>query len=159
MHLTLFLLVAWCVWEFGLKKPWQNEKTARSRREIPDKGCARQNFVMPPLDERIDSCYRTLEQIQETEDDEAVALMYTRGKMFRAIIFYEMKSYQVCYQSLHLWDEVTMSFDYEPGKSCGYWMYDGGESWFDDLESAEDAARTVIAQLEGAEESLLKENE
>lgn len=119
-------------------------------------------IVLPAMEERIDSCYETLAQCQEewtwhqaherlnhhpADDAELVDLLYSRNRMHRANIFKAERRYVVQYENLYLIEEDTLHYIYRPGMSCGDWLYDGGESWFDSLDDARDAAAAVMKRM------------
>lgn len=118
--------------------------------------------VIPPLQERIDSCYESLEQLQAQwaqmdeherwfypmqEDAELVEVTYTRDRMNRARIYKERAYYSVHFDELNLYREELLQRLYEPSMPWGEWQTAYPWTGADTLEDARRIAKPILQQL------------
>ncbi len=106
----------------------------------------------PTRDEIAAACHVPLRTYIERENPAAILLAYTPRMRYRAAVLHQGHLYRVCH------DALRFCFDEEelPGwvaadadlTTLACWVPDPGESWFDDLPAAENAALTLLAQLE-----------
>lgn len=174
MHVLFLLLVLWIWYAVSrrdpLRWPWhvrqRNPQEPVHWERVPPAEFTRSRLTLPPIRERIDSCWQDeaayLAEFRTGWDHpedlaacELVKLLYTPGRMYRAAIFRAGKRYQAVYETLLLYEEDELYW--RPGESCRYgeWAWDRGEHWYDDPESAEEAARAVLHQLAAAERDIL----
>lgn len=172
MEGILLLLLAFSLWQFIEHRKNRKQmdvnwaEVAQCEAELADAHPAK-IIALPTMEERIDSCYQTLEERREEwlrseaeframygEEDEAspsmemVDLLYTANHMHRAVIFKAERQYFLSFENLRLYSEYSLHHIYEPGRPCGEWQYDGGERYLDDLESARAAACDVLKLLD-----------
>ena len=120
------------------------------------------SVVIPPLPERIDSCYESLEQLQDEwarmdeherrfypmqEDAELVDVTYTHNRMNRARIYKERTYYSVQFDELNLYRKELLQRLYEPGMPWGEWQTAYPWTSADTLEDAKRIAHTILQQL------------
>lgn len=122
----------------------------------------REPVVIPPIHERIDSCYESLEQLQAEwarmdederwfypmqEDAELLEVTYTHDRMNRARIYKERGFYSVHFDELNLYREDLLRRIYEPGMPWGEWQTAYPWTSADDLDAARRIANTILQQL------------
>ncbi len=107
---------------------------------------------IPSHSEIAPSCHESLHTYRQQEDADAIWLAYTPRGFYRAAILHKGRMYRVCYSSLFFEfdedEEAGWLREDTPLSHLAWWEPDHGESWFDDLESAREAALSVLAQLE-----------
>ncbi len=118
--------------------------------------------VIPPLPERVDSCYESLEQLQAQwaqmdeherwfypmqEDAELVDAIYTPNRMNRARIYRERAYYSVQFDELNLYRKELLQRLYEPGMPWGEWQTAYPWTSADTHEDARHIAQTILQQL------------
>lgn len=167
MDAILLLLLIFSVWQ-SIERRRSRLRKAANWQEVAacDAELAEQRpsspIVLPTLAERIASCYETLAQCQEQwawhqaherlnhhpeDDTELVGLLYSPDRLHRANIFKSERRYVVQYENLYLIEEDALRRIYRPGMSCGDWLYDGGESWFDSLDEAQETSDAVLQRM------------
>ena len=171
MEGILILLLIFSLWQFVERR--KNRRTsavnwaevAQYEAELAD-ARPEQVIALPDTEERIASCFQTLEQYRAEwlrseaefhamhgEEDEAPSmdvadLLYSASHMHRAAIFKGEQQYFLHFENLRLYSEYALRRIYEPGRPCGEWQYDGGELYLDDLDSARAAAWDVLRLLD-----------
>lgn len=78
-------------------------------------------------------------------------LLYTPGRAHRAVIVRRKGGVRVLYERLLLPGEDELRWYAGAEPPAGDWEWDGGESWFDDAQTAEASALAVLALLARAE--------
>ena len=122
----------------------------------------REPVIIPPLYERIVSCYESLEQLQARwgqmdeherwfypmqEDAELVEVSYTHDQRNRALIYKERSYYSVHFEELNLYREELLQRLYEPGMPWGEWQTAWPWTSGDTIEDARNIAQTILQQL------------
>ena len=118
--------------------------------------------MLPTRQERIQSCYQSLEQIQgewaawqkslqevepEKSAEEPVAVFYTHDLMDRAIVVWDGKQYVICFEKLSLASENALARIYTPCMPCGSWYRSYPSRFFDTQEEAERIAQKAMQWL------------
>lgn len=118
--------------------------------------------LLPPRQERIQRCYKSLVQIQEDWEawqkslqevepeesaEEPVAVYYTHDLMDRAIVVWDGKQYVICFEKLSLASENSLARIYTPGIPCGSWYRSYPNRFFDTQEEAERMAQKAMQWL------------
>lgn len=167
MEAILLLLLIFSIWqsiERRKSRPKEEsnwKEAAECEAELAEQSLS-SPIVLPTMEERIASCYETLAQCREQwawhqaherlnhhpEDDaELVGLLYSPDRLHRANIFKYEQRYIVQYENLYLIEEDALRRIFRSGMSCGDWLYDGGESWFDSLEEAQEATGAMLDRM------------
>ena len=155
------------IWKSMLERKYDKEQdchfdqAAELEAAIPPRP-PKKSVVIPPLLERIDSCYESLEQLQDEwarmdeherrfypmqEDAELVDVTYTHNRMNRARIYKERTYYSVQFDELNLYRKELLQRLYEPGMSWGEWQTAYPWTSADTLEDAKRIAHTILQQL------------
>lgn len=171
MHLWLALALVGTIWYV-----WERIRAGKTRREraahwdsVPPAEYVRRNVALPSLQARVDSCWQDeaawLQELRQgwehppEELGELAALLYTPGRMYRAAILRDGGRYQVLHETLLLYSEEEIYWGRTENDPYGEWAWDRGEHWYDDFESATEAARETLRRLESAERKALTEAE
>ncbi len=154
-------------WKSMLERKYDKEKdchfdqAAELEAAIPPRP-PKEPVVIPPLQERIDSCYESLDQLQAEwaqmdeherwfypmqEDAELLEVTYTHNRMNRVRIYRERAYYSVHFDELNLCREELLQWIYEPGMPWGEWQTANPWSSADTLEDARRIAKTILQQL------------
>ena len=155
------------LWKSMLERKYDKEKgchfdqAAELEAAIPPRP-PKEPVVIPPLQERVDSCYESLEQLQAQwaqmdeherwfypmqEDAELVDAIYTPNRMNRARIYRERAYYSVQFDELNLYREELLQRLYEPGMPWGEWQTAYPWTSADTLEDARLIAQTILQKL------------
>ena len=155
------------IWKSMLERKYDKEKdchfdqAAELEAAIPPRP-PKEPVVIPPLQERIDSCYESLDQLQAEwaqmdeherwfypmqEDAELLEVTYTHNRMNRVRIYRERAYYSVHFDELNLCREELLQWIYEPGMPWGEWQTADPWSSADTLEDARRIAKTILQQL------------
>ena len=155
------------IWKSMLERKYDKEKdchfdqAAELEAAIPPRP-PKKSVVIPALQERIDSCYESLEQLQARwaqmdeherwfypmqEDAELLEVTYTGNHMNRARIYKEHGYYSVHFDELNLCREELLQWIYEPGMPWGEWQTAYPWTAGDTLEDAQRIAQTILRQL------------
>lgn len=155
------------IWKSMLERKYDKEQdchfdqAAELEAAIPPRP-PKEPVVIPPLPERVESCYESLEQLQAQwaqmdeherwfypmqEDAELVDAIYTPNRMNRARIYRERAYYSVQFDELNLYREELLQRLYEPGMPWGEWQTAYPWTSADTLEDARLIAQTILQKL------------
>ena len=163
----LVLIAVFCLFQAFVRRKERKEtgfnwKEAAECETDQEALCQERLAMLPTRQERIQSCYQSLEQIQADwaawQEDvrlfkpgestpEPVAVFYTHIPLDRSIVYRDKETYMVGFQRLDLIRESVLARVYTPGMPFGSWKQSYPNRFFDTQEEAERIAKKAIQWL------------